>query len=179
MENTLLTGDQILVLRLRLGASRRGDLISFRYPVDRRQSFIKRVIAVGGDRVRFQDGRLLLNGAAIDEPYVVHKASLPDSFLTNFPNGVASFSPIADWPAELARHTRNQELVIPEGKLFVLGDNRDNSLDSRHWGFLDPKDILGRPVVIYYSQDAADRPNATPPLFSPGRIRWNRLFHPL
>ncbi len=179
MEHTLLTGDQILVLRLRLGAPRRGDLVSFRYPVDRRQSFIKRVIAAGGDRVRFQDGRLLLNGAPISEPYVVHKASLPDSFLTNFPNGVASFSPIPDWPAELARHTRNQELVIPEGKLFVLGDNRDNSLDSRHWGFLDPKDILGRPVVIYYSQDAADRPNATPPLFSPGRIRWNRLFRAL
>ncbi len=168
MENTILAGDQILILRLPVGAPRRGNLISMRYPVDARQSFIKRVIAVGGDRVRFADGKLILNGVPQNETYVVHKATQPDSFLTNFPNGVASFSSIPDWPAQMARNTRNGELIVPDGKLFVLGDNRDHSLDSRQWGFLDPSDVLGRPALIYFSKDPVA-----------GHVRWNRLFRPL
>ena len=168
MENTILAGDQLLVLRLPVGAPQRGDLISLRYPVDPSQSFIKRVIATGGDRIRFVDGKLILNGAPQNEPYTQHTAKEPDSFLTNFPNGAATFSPILDWPVQLAKNTRNSELIVPAGKLFVLGDNRDNSLDSRHWGFLDPNDVLGRPALIYFSKD---------PLT--GHMRWSRLFRPL
>ena len=151
MENTILAGDQILILQLPVGAPRRGDLISMRYPVDVRQSFIKRVVAVGGDRVRFAGGKLILNGVPQNEPYVV-----------------ASFSSTPDWPAQMARNTRDGDLIVPPGKLFVLGDNRDSSLDSRHWGFLDPGDVLGRPALIYFSKDPIG-----------GYVRWNRLFRPL
>jgi signal peptidase I len=183
MDNTLLTGDRILVRPL-TGAPARGDLVALRYPVDPKQTFIKRVVAVGGDRLRIENKRLILNGAPVDEPYAIHLSSFIDRFRDNFPAQPEHINvrlPREGWEQELRQDTVGGELVVPAGKFFVLGDNRDNSLDSRYWGFLEGKDFVGKPAMIYFSTDTTpaqtESPLAAPPvLLHPSLIRWGRLF---
>lgn len=181
MEDTILTGDRLFVRPL-AGTPTRGDLIVFRYPVDRRQTFIKRVIAIGGDRLRIDNKAVLLNGAPLPEPYAVRKTDYIDPFRDNFPS--QPNVPLSlDWAEQLKQHTIAGELVVPAGMLFVLGDNRDSSLDSRYWGFVSQEDLLGKPVLVYFSAEmrTTDRFGETtsPVLLNPQRIRWGRLFHPL
>ncbi len=150
MEDTLLIGDRILVRSFPKPTVARGDIIVFRYPVDRRQTFVKRVIGVPGDRIRIREKAVYRNGAALKEPYAVHKTEYTDSYRDNFPSEPSG--PYADAALDmLSKHVVNGDIVVPGGSYFVLGDNRDSSLDSRYWGFVPFDDVIGEPILIYDS----------------------------
>ncbi len=166
MEDSLLIGDHLLVDKLSyaprdsVGGAllpyldvQRGDIIVFRYPMDLAQTFVKRVIGVPGDRIRIVDKDVFLNGKPIDEPYKVHKTEYMDAYRDNFPSApnVQVYEPAQKM---LREDVRGEELVVPEDHFFALGDNRDLSLDSRYWGFVPRENIIGKPLIIYWSYDA-------------------------
>jgi signal peptidase I len=132
MENTLLIGDHILAQRFPRPKPKPGDMIVFIYPIDRHQTFVKRVIGVSGDRIRISNKAVYRNGVALVEPYAIHTNSFPDSYRDNFPSGPeAAPRFVADAAQEMLKHNVvNGEVVVPAGRFFVLSDNRDNSLDS-------------------------------------------------
>ncbi|MDP8979581.1 MAG: signal peptidase I [Acidobacteriota bacterium] len=174
MADTLLIGDCVLVQRIGAGSPARGSLIAFRYPVDPLETYIKRVVAIGGDRLQFKDKRLYINGTLQQEPYAIHKTQVPDLFRDNFPQAPEEGPPmIPAWWSDLLRKSSGGELVVPPGKFFVLGDNRDSSLDSRYWGWVEPRHLRGRPVLLCFSSVGDP---ARPRLVLPGSIRWNRFF---
>jgi signal peptidase I len=167
MEDTLLIGDHLLVDKLAYapGGSiskyllpyedvHRGDIIVFRYPVDIQQTFVKRCIGVPGDRIRLVDKQLILNGKAMNEPYVYHKTGYIDSYRDDFP-GPPNMNVAEPAQEMLANHVVNGEVVVPPGHYFAMGDNRDWSLDSRYWGFVPRENIIGKPLIIYWSYDAS------------------------
>jgi signal peptidase I len=173
MENTLLIGDYLLVDKTRFAPPgvwnrllpyrpiRRGDIIVFRYPVDPAQHFVKRVIGLPGDRIRLWHSRVYINGRVLNEPYVVFKEHFPDEFRDNFPRGNGFNENVSvDWAKRLHTLVEDGELIVPHGQYFALGDNRDQSLDSRYWGFVPRENIIGRPMLIYFSvaqtEDDAD-----------------------
>ena len=147
MVPTLLIGDHILVNKFLYGIKfpyaddkimtirepERGDVVVFKYPKDRKLDFIKRCIAVGGETVEIRDKLVIING----EPISTEQAVFLDkgSYMANRDN----YGPV----------------VVPEGKIFVMGDNRDNSNDSRFWGYVDLADVKGKALVIYWSWDKA------------------------
>ena len=164
MENTLLIGDYLLVDKVHYGsgglwghilpysAIQRGDIIVFRYPVHPSQHFVKRVIGVPGDHVRLVNKRVFVNGQALNEKYVLYKSALSDVYRDDFPAmNYLSANVEARWWLEMRSMVHNGELVVPPGQYFVMGDNRDESLDSRYWGFVPRQNIIGRPLVIYWS----------------------------
>ena len=153
MEDTLLAGDQMIVETVSQAFGRtpqRGDLVAFRFPVDRAQIHIKRIAAVPGDRLRIENKQLVLNGDRVKEPYATHKTDYIDAYRDNFP-GEPTTAIYPPGEAMLKENVRNGEVVVPEGKYFVLGDNRDGSLDSRYFGFITRDDFVGRPLLIYAS----------------------------
>jgi signal peptidase I len=198
MEDTLLIGDHLLVDKLadappggsitsRLLPYRephRGDIIVFRYPVDISQTFVKRCIGIPGDRIRLVDKNLILNGKQVFEPYVYHKAEYFDPYRDEFPiPNVHVPSPASDM---LRNHVVNGEVVVPPGYYFAMGDNRDLSSDSRYWGFVPRANIIGKPLIIYWSYDAPTE-DLTSTAVSPRHIldllehfptktRWKRTF---
>ena len=198
MEDTLLIGDHLLVDKLAYSppgpASRyilpysdvkRGDIIVFRYPVDIQQTFVKRCIGVPGDRIRLENKQLILNGKPMIEPYVYHKTEYLDSYRDNFPNE-PQMHMVDSGNDMLLNHVRNGEVVVPPGYYFAMGDNRDSSLDSRYWGFVPRDNIIGKPLIIYWSYDAPTEALARP-LMSidhlldlvqhfPTKTRWKRTF---
>lgn len=167
MENNILVGDHILVDKVGFSNTgdnwasyvlpsrqvKRGDIIAFRYPEDVRQTLVKRVIGLPGDRIHLQNKQVIRNGRLIEEPYAQHTTSYIDDDRDNFPAAAA--------PAAFAHHVQDAEVVVPSDMLFVLGDNRDNSLDSRYWGFVPRDYIVGKPLVIYWSYDATTPELAT------------------
>jgi len=166
MEDSLLIGDHLLVDKLAYapsgGASKyilpyrepkRGDVIVFRYPVDINQTFVKRCIGVPGDRIRVINKQVYLNGVRLDEPYTYHKSDYIDSYRDNFP-GEPNVSVDRRATDMLLNHVINNEVVVPPNTYFAMGDNRDSSLDSRYWGFVPRENIIGKPLVIYWSYDA-------------------------
>jgi signal peptidase I len=170
MEDTLLIGDRVLVQRFPSPRPARGEMMVFIYPIDRRQTYVKRIIGMPGDRIRISRKTVYRNGAALAEPYAVHKTDYEDAYRDNFPSE-PNLS--LEQPAEemLRKHVVNGEVVVPEGEYFVLGDNRDLSLDSRYWGFIGASDLIGRPLMIY---DSEEQPAGNPSGGS--RIRWGRIF---
>jgi signal peptidase I len=178
MEDTLALGDSIFVRREPGTAVRRGDIVVFRYPVDRRQVFIKRVLGAPGDRLKLVRKAVYLNGAPLEEPYVVHRTSYFDDYRDSFPSMPGSIPLPASARDMLAYHLVNGEVVVPEGNYFVLGDNRDNSLDSRYWGFVSARDVIGKPVLIYWSMHPPAQ-SLTQPKPWEGTVRWNRIFKPI
>jgi signal peptidase I len=148
MEGTILIGDHLVVNKLlygpripftqwhlpRMRKVARGNIIAFRYPKDPSLSFLKRVVAVGGDKVEIRQDILYVNDVAIIEPYVVHRANWhhlePENMLAQ---------------------------IVPEGELFMLGDNRDNSDDSRYWGTVPEANVIGSPLMVLWSYDAPSR----------------------
>jgi signal peptidase I len=178
MEDTILIGDRMLVRSFPKPNPAPGDMIVFRYPIDRRQVFVKRVIGAPGDRLRISDRIVYRNGVALKELYAVHKSAYEDFYRDNFPS-----EPNGPYRARmqelLAKHVVNGELIIPEGNYFVLGDSRDDSLDSRYWGFVRSGDLIGEPFLIY---DSEDRPYSGlvegVPTW-PRQIRWGRFFKSL
>jgi signal peptidase I len=163
MERTLLIGDHLLVNRLsyvmkvpftdivlfRLGNPERGDVIVFRYPVDRSKDFIKRVVAKEGDVVEIRDKVVFVNGKEARNP---HAQYLEPTII----------------PAQFAKRDNMPPLTVPKDSYFVMGDNRDRSLDSRFWGFVHRNDLVGRALIIYFSWD-----NEADSVL--GHVRWNRI----
>jgi signal peptidase I len=146
---TLLIGDHLLVTKFIYGVNpplmekkilvfdkpKRGDIIVFKYPEDPDKDFIKRVVAVEGDIVEGRDKKIYVNGVELKEPY----ARYSDSFIH---------------PRELDPRDNFGPIEVPKGKLFVMGDNRDQSYDSRFWGFVDLKNVKGKALIIYWSWDS-------------------------
>jgi signal peptidase I len=198
MEDTLLIGDHLLVDKLAYAPPgpvtkhllpyddvKRGDIIVFRYPVDIKQTFVKRVIGVPGDRIKLINKQVWLNGRKLDEPYVYHKTEYMDSYRDNFPSEPNAH--VAESAVDmLERHVVNGEVVVPPNSYFAMGDNRDSSLDSRYWGFVPRENIIGKPLIIYWSYDAPTEALASPGLgldhlrdltlhfFT--KTRWGRTF---
>jgi signal peptidase I len=134
---------------------RRGDVAVFHYPVDPAVLFIKRVVALPGDRLHLRDGRLFVNGHAVSEPYAFYGATIPDSFRDNFPTLQSLDSNMdPEWWRVMRRNVRDGELYVPPGRYFVMGDNRNDSTDSRYWGFVSREAMVGRPLVVYFSLGA-------------------------
>jgi len=166
MENTLLIGDYLLVDKVRYAPAgnfsgvapyepvRRGDIIVFRFPVNPDQHFVKRVVGLPGDRVRLIHKQVFVNGAPLREDYIVHSSSSRDHYRDDFPDP-EYLNPQVEplWLLQYPRLMKGHELVVPEGKYFVLGDNRDESLDSRYWGFVSRENVVGRPLLIYFSME--------------------------
>ena len=198
MEDTLLIGDHLLVDKLAYAPAgpvskwtlpyrdvHRGDIIVFRYPVDIKQTFVKRAIGVPGDHIRLIDKKLILNGHAVDEPYVYHKTEYIDSYRDNFPSDPNVH--VAESAIDmLTNHVQNGDVVVPPGYVFAMGDNRDSSLDSRYWGFVPRENIIGKPLIIYWSYDAPTDALADPSISMdhivdlvthfPTKTRWKRTF---
>ena len=172
MESTLLVGDFLLVNKQSTGpgdpallpasAIHRGDVIVFHDPVDASLHLIKRVIGIPGDHLRLLAGRVYINGRPLTEPYAVYRPSPPDNFRDNFPR-LRSADPSIDshWWIRMRTLIDNGELIIPTGSYFVLGDNRNDSDDSRYWGFVPRNAIVGKPLLIYFSlrQHSPDDPD--------------------
>ena len=161
MEPTLEIGDHILVNKFLYGIKipftswnllpfqnpKRGDVIVFIYPLDRDKDFIKRVVAVAGDTVRIVNKKLYLNGAEVTDRHAVYKED-------------------TIFPGEMQKRDNFGPITVPPGMIFVLGDNRDRSLDSRFWGFVPLNDVRGKAFIIYWSWDSQRT-----------TLRWNRLGH--
>ena len=130
-----------------------------------------------GDRIRLSDKQLIRNGEPIEEPYVLHKTSYTDDYRDNFPVGKTEFHRSYERASlMLDNHMVDGEIVVPPDSFFVLGDNRDQSLDSRYWGFVPEENVIGRPVMVYWSYDppigeAPDQENRR------GEVRCERIFH--
>ena len=167
MENTLLIGDHVLVDKLVYAPAggiskhllpyrepRRGDIIVFRYPLNIKEDYVKRAIGLPGDRIRLVNKQLILNGHAVNEPYAVHSTAYIDSYRDNFPGGPPSLGIYPQAIEMLETHVVNGELVVPPGFIFAMGDNRDDSLDSRYWGFVPRENIVGTPLIVYWSFEA-------------------------
>ncbi len=174
MENTLLVGDYLLVNKLTYGGGsvgdyfmpyrrvQRGDIVVFHYPVDPAQHFVKRVIGLPGDRVRLVNKQVLVDGVPLKEPYAHFSRPSDVVFRDNFPRLDVMSGPTPEWWLQLRKLVEDGQLIVPEGHYFVMGDNRDNSSDSRYWGFVPRANIIGRPLVIYWSVQGAEGDGTAP-----------------
>jgi signal peptidase I len=156
----------------------RGDLVVFHYPVDPSMHLVKRVVGVPGDRVRLKHGRVWINGQPVEEPYAFYSQAAVDDFRDNFPSLRQMDSSLdPNWWMRLRRSIVDGELTVPKGQLFVLGDNRNDSEDSRYWGFVPEVEVVGRPFVVYFSiLPTVD--DAAPPTLR-DRLRTALSFHVL
>jgi signal peptidase I len=136
----------------------RKDIIVFHYPVDPRQHFVKRVIGVPGDRLKLVNKKVYINGKPLDEPYARFIEPPNNVFRDDFPRvDVPAYGLEGKWWLQMRKLVEDGELIVPEGSYFVMGDNRDDSQDSRYWGFVPQENIIGRPLVIYWSvREGAD-----------------------
>jgi signal peptidase I len=202
MEHTLLVGDFLLMNRSALAPPgiwrkimpyagvQRGEIVTFRAPFNPKEYLVKRVIGLPGDRIRIDNGKVLINGQSLDEPYVTFEPTTDNPYLDHFPAQVYT-DPRVDtgWWKQLQQNSRNGELLIPPDRYFMLGDNRNHSLDSRYWGFVARNQIIARPLVIYFSltrpshtdvqQASDDRLGHESDLSSQlkGFARWKRILH--
>ncbi len=163
MEPTLLVGDFLLVNKqgtalgdtgglLPAAAIHRGQIIVFHFPIDPSIHLVKRVVGMPGDHLKMREGRVYINGSVLAEPYAVYRSSGPDNYRDNFPR-LQSADPNIDsrWWIRMRTLIDDGELIIPADNYFVLGDNRNNSEDSRYWGFVPRAAIVGQPFLIYFS----------------------------
>ncbi len=184
MERTLLAGDFLFVNKAVYGAQipgtharlpgfespRRGDVIVFAYPRNPELNYVKRVIGAPGDTVEMRAGAVRVNGQPLREPYVLRVDPMHDVRDPEF-NWQQAYVVGAVAPDYHPTRDTWGPLAVPPGKFFVLGDNRDNSADSRYWGFVDAQAVKGRPLVVYFSYDR-EAHDAVPWLTD---IRWHRL----
>lgn len=207
MENTLLIGDHVLVNKFIFGGTgtwyekflpyrqlQRGDIIVFKYPYGDHPHYVKRVIGLPGDRLKLVDGDVFINGKRLNEPYAIHDPSaFTDPFNHSFPpvrGQMMSPNVKEEWRPEIHKYVQGVELVVPPGKYFAMGDNRDRSEDSRDWGFVDRDAIMGRPFLIYWSVEAKSADYSGDSTFwsrlvgvfetlahLPSRTRWSRMLH--
>ncbi|HTR26405.1 MAG TPA: signal peptidase I [Terriglobales bacterium] len=202
MEQTLLIGDYLLVDKACYGAGgfwshflpyrniRRGDVVVFHYPVNPVQDFVKRVVAIPGDRIRLINKQVFINGSLQQEPFVQYITKVRDPYRDDFPRTDApDYAVDAKWWKQMPKLVEDHQLIVPEGNYFVMGDNRDDSQDSRYWGFVPQENIIGRPLVIYWStanpnNDLTGSPSAGDRLYHLAyavthvlqTTRWGRTF---
>jgi signal peptidase I len=159
---TLQIGDHILVNKFLyyFRPIQRGDIIVFKFPQDETRDFIKRVIGLPGETLEIRGKQVLVNGVPLQEPYAV----------------------FGDWPANrLGEREKLGPIVVPQGRLFMMGDNRDHSMDSRVWGLLDIEKVKGKAFVVYFSVRTDDIPYTSPVMSiyhvvsHPGLVRWGRI----
>jgi len=208
MEPTVLVGDHLLVSRVGYDVGipftsmreplwkepKRQQIIVFQAPLADQgfPDFIKRCIGIPGDHIKIVGGTVYVNGRALSEPYVRHLPGYQQLARENFPADAGEmaqeFVDRPEWATELAEATVDGELIVPPGKYFMMGDNRDDSNDSRYWGFVSRSSVIGTPVMIYMSIKAPEGAwdqghlgerfqayaNA---IIHPSDIRWRRLFH--
>jgi signal peptidase I len=174
MANTLLMGDRFLVQVWPKPSLARGDILAFYYPLNRHEIYVKRVIGVPGDRIRISSKVVYRGGAPLREPYAIHESSYMDAYRDNFPGTPDIQLPPAA-QSMLQQNVVNGELVVPEGSYFVLGDNRDDSSDSRYWGFVATSDLIGKPLVIYDSREQIGSAALPTPAVK-AKVRWDRMF---
>jgi len=206
MENTLLVGDHLIVSLAGYDAGvpftnvhvplwrepRRQQIFVIRGVEPNSPDLIKRVIGIPGDHIKIVRGRVYLNDKPLAEPYSLHRPGAAGSDAENFPPAPSDYSmgglATPEWTRDLPRHIVNGDLVVPRGEYFMMGDNRDNSNDSRYWGFVPRANVVGTPVIIYMSIDApedaldsgnlADRFRAyLDAAIHPSKVRWDRLLH--
>jgi len=198
MEDTLLIGDHLLVDKLAYAPPgpiskyilpytdvKRGDIIVFRYPTDIEQTFVKRCMGVPGDHIKLVDKVVYLNGKPLAEPYKVNKTDYIDSYRDDFPSEPnVTLEPGAI--KMLQQNEVNGEIVVPPNMYFAMGDNRDSSWDSRYWGFVPRQNIIGKPLIIYWSYDRPSDQLNTNSITLPqildlfehffSKTRWRRSF---
>jgi signal peptidase I len=215
MEKTLLIGDHVLVDRITLAPAakwapfvyyrdvRRGDIIVFLKPNPETPDLylVKRAIGIAGDHIHLHHGVLYVNGVAQNEPYAGMPSDDPYSphlyipYRDDFPEDVAGIQEEAAanhaalWALDLPTHIVDGDLVVPPGKIFAMGDNRTESLDSRFWGFVPRENIVGRPMFVYWSfetpADQINKQSIGERIGFMGHIllhifdetRWKRTFH--
>lgn len=168
MENTLLVGDYLLVNKLCYGGGSfadsfmpyrnvmRGDIIVFHYPVNPAQHFVKRVVGVPGDRIRLINKQVFVDGVPLKEPWAHFTRSGNDLFRDSFPRLDVAAGETPEWWLQLRKLVEDGQLIVPQGHYFVMGDNRDDSYDSRYWGFVPQANIIGRPLLIYWSVQSSE-----------------------
>ena len=195
MEGTLLVGDFLLVNKLVYGAEipltkkklpglrhpQRGDVIVFQWPVDPTKNFVKRIVGLPGDTLAMRHGRLIRNGSPLTEHYAVHNFVSEQGGDEDFSwqkrfllRSAAALSTALGEAVSGGYHPSRDNwgpLVVPAASYFVLGDNRDNSLDSRYWGFVADSLVRGQPVVVYYSYN----PDSAGRFDWLTRVRWKRF----
>jgi signal peptidase I len=205
MESTLLIGDHLLVNKFVFGGRgawyekvlpyrplQRGDIIVFKFPYADHTHYVKRVIALPGDRFKMVDQRVYVNGKLLYEPYVLHDPNACcDPLNESFPpigNQLLSSPVNVEWAHDMKKYIQKGEVIVPPNKYFAMGDNRDHSSDSRYWGFVDRDAIMGRPFLIYWSvqADSADYGQSTffqrlrsvleTLIHLPRRTRWSRML---
>ena len=133
-------------------AIRRGDLAVFHFPVDPQLHLIKRIVGVAGDHIRLRSGKPIVNGKPLPEPYAFYSEARPNNFRDNFPS-LRETDPNLDpaWWDQMRHLVQGGEITVPPGEYFVLGDNRNDSEDSRYWGFVPRDALVGRPIAVYFS----------------------------
>ena len=210
MENTLLIGDHLLVNKFIFAPQegilarllpyrnlRRGDVVVFKFaPTDGQnepgEHFVKRVVGIPGDHIRIFHRQVFVNGKLQTEPFVRHDPATADELRPgdDFPPPDSEYlsGATATWDAEMASHVKDGELIVPAGKYFVMGDNREQSWDSRFWGFVSRDVVIGRPVLIYWSFETphdeflhnslSDRISQIVDMIIhfPTKTRWRRTF---
>jgi len=175
MEKTILIGDHVFLNKVLYGPRlpftslklpalktvKRGEIVAFRYPRNPSVMFVKRAIGLPGDVVKIENRKVYINGAFLEEPYVQYQYSGLIPLRDNFPPPVEQIArlPAAwgldpGWAREMPLFIQPDGLRVPPGCLFVMGDNRDNSLDSRFWGFVPEEFVVGEPMFVYWSYDA-------------------------
>jgi signal peptidase I len=172
MENTLLVGDHLFVNRVQLAPPsrwigpllpyreiHRGDIVVFLSPEEKGLFIVKRIVGIPGDHIHLRDGQLYRNGEKLDEPYILHNRANYDPYRDNFPSipadrmyGVTS----DEWMETMPSFVRGGDVVVPPEHYFGMGDNRDNSKDSRYWGFIPRANVIGRPLFVYWSFQTPD-----------------------
>jgi len=181
MEPTLLVGDFLLVTKQNFPAHllpspilpaatlHRGDVIVFHYPIDPSMHLVKRIIGLPGDHLHLRHNRVYLNGNPLTEPYAVYSSAPPDSFRDDFPSLLRANPDVnPNWWAQLRRTEVHGEIIVPANSYFVMGDNRNDSEDSRYWGYVPRSAILARPLLVYFS-------TAAPPSQPTSTTLWHRL----
>ncbi len=202
MEETLLIGDFLLVNKvvfanpgpwrplLAYEPVKRDDIVVFHYPIDASMYLVKRVIGVSGDELHLHHGLVYLDGRLQREPFALYIPSYANQFRDEFPTPTYTDPGVSSrWWMEMQRNVHQGQLEIPAGQYFVLGDNRNDSLDSRYWGLVPRQNIVGEPFLVYISVVTASRSEITG--LSSGRlahesgwwnglagaVRWSRIFH--
>ncbi len=168
MENTLLIGDHVFVNREQFAPPSRwigptlpyreihdGDIVVFLHPAEPGLYVVKRIIGVPGDRIHLRDAVVYRNGEKLNEPYVIRQAGdtgtnpYRDDFPAVPPSEFNNVTP--EWQLTMHQYIQGDDLVVPPGRYFAMGDNRDVSYDSRYWGFIPRENMIGRPLFIYWS----------------------------